>query len=39
MVEVAPYARRWGVEGLDAREAWRTLARRGYALQWLPDVP
>lgn len=37
VVEIAPFGKRWKVEGMDAREAWRMLARRGWRLYWLPD--
>lgn len=36
VVDAPPYVRR--MRGMDARQAWRDLARQAIRLEWLPDV-
>lgn len=36
VVDVAPYLRRRGYTGRDARQVWRELRRQGLDVQWLP---
>jgi hypothetical protein len=36
VTDVAPYVRRRGWRGRDAREVWRELRRQGVAVQWVP---
>lgn len=36
VTDVAPYVRRRGWVGRDARDLWRELRRQGVAVQWRP---